>query len=367
MREGRVLGAEALLRWQHPERGLLLPGVFLPAIEGSDLDAHLGRWVIRSALLQLDAWQKQDLALVVSVNISGRHLLTPDFVADLAALLAEFPDVLPQHLELEILETAALEDMARAAEVFAACRELGVTFALDDFGTGYSSLTYFRRLPADTLKIDQSFVRDMLEDPDDLAIVEGVIGLTHAFHRKVIAEGVETAEHGMMLLQLGCDLAQGFGIARPMPADMLPDWISTFSPHELWCSIAAFKWSRGDLPMLVAESDHQRWLRSLDEAFENPGHAPASLMLDHSRCRFGRWYYGEARQRYSKFESFRSIEATHSHMHELGQQLLLLKDDNPDPALIKHCRDELEEVSQRLSEAIQLLQAEVLMDGLQSN
>lgn len=364
MREGRVFGAEALIRWQHPERGLLLPAVFLPAIEGSDLDAHLGKWVIRTALAQMEAWQAKGHDLAVSVNISGSHLLLPGFVNDLAGLLAAFPSVPPQNLELEILETAALEDMIRAAEVFAACRELGVTFALDDFGTGYSSLTYFRRLPADMLKIDQSFVRDMLEDPDDLAIVEGVIGLTHAFHRKVIAEGVETPEHGMMLLQLGCDLAQGFGIARPMPAEQLPAWARSFAPDELWNSVAGFKWSRDDLPLLVAEHDHQRWMRSLEEALEDSGRAAASLTLGHSECRFGRWYYGEAKQRYGKFDSFQEIEAIHSHLHELGHQLMHLKEENPDPELIRHCREELAEVSQRLSDTLQLLQAEVLMDGM---
>jgi hypothetical protein len=153
-----------------------------------------------------------------------------------------------------VLETAALEDIATTAALFAECRKLGVSFALDDFGTGYSSLTYFRRLPADLLKIDQSFVRDMLDNPDDLAIVEGVIGLTQAFRRAVIAEGVETVEHGLVLLLLGCDMAQGFGIARPMPPEDLPAWIRNFLPDELWNLAAAFNWSRDDLPLLIAGS-----------------------------------------------------------------------------------------------------------------
>jgi EAL domain-containing protein (putative c-di-GMP-specific phosphodiesterase class I) len=152
----------------------------------------------------------------------------PGFAQRLGELLAAHPRVPPGRLELEILETAVLEDIGLVAQLFAECRKLGVSFALDDFGTGYSSLTYFRRLPADVLKIDQSFVRDMLEDPEDLAIVEGVIGLTQAFKRKVIAEGVETVEHGLALLLLGCDHAQGYGIARPMPAESLPAWIQNF-------------------------------------------------------------------------------------------------------------------------------------------
>lgn len=256
--------------------------------------------------------------------------------------------------------------MAQAAEIFAACRALGVSFALDDFGTGYSSLTYFRRLPADMLKIDQSFVRDMLDDPDDLAIVEGIIGLTHAFQRRVIAEGVETPEHGMLLLQLGCDLAQGFGIARPMPAVDFPEWAARFVPDELWSSIASFKWAREDLPMLVAEGDHQRWLRSIDEYLLDPLAVPAALVMDHGQCRFGRWYYGSARQRYGGFESYRELESVHVRLHERGSQLIEMVRHGAAPELIDACRSELAEISVKMSDCIQLLQAEVLINGMNS-
>jgi EAL domain-containing protein (putative c-di-GMP-specific phosphodiesterase class I) len=141
----------------------------------------------------------------------------------------------PAHcLELEVLETSALEDIAQVSQVIAACAQMGVMFALDDFGTGYSSLTYLKRLHVTLLKIDQSFVRDMLEDPDDLAILQGVIGLAAAFKRQVIAEGVETVAHGSLLLQLGCELAQGYGIARPMPADQLPAWAAAWQADPAW-------------------------------------------------------------------------------------------------------------------------------------
>jgi EAL domain-containing protein (putative c-di-GMP-specific phosphodiesterase class I) len=132
-------------------------------------------------------------------------------------------------LELEILETSAMQDIAEASRTMQQCRALGVRFALDDFGTGYSSLTYLKHLPAEMIKIDQSFVRDMLGDVDDLAIVRGVIGLAAAFGREVIAEGVETDAHCAQLLALGCDLAQGYGIARPMPAADLPQWVTQWT------------------------------------------------------------------------------------------------------------------------------------------
>jgi EAL domain-containing protein (putative c-di-GMP-specific phosphodiesterase class I) len=234
MRTGTVVGAEALIRWQHPERGLLAPGLFLPLIEGHPVCIALGEWVISTALAQMAQWRGQGLRLPVSVNISAMQLQAGDFVARLAELMAQFPQVPAQDLELEVLETSALEDIAQVSGVMAACQTLGVTFALDDFGTGYSSLTYLRRLPAELLKIDQSFVRDMLEDDADLAIVKGVIGLAAAFHRRVIAEGVETALHGERLLRLGCELAQGYGISRPLPARALPLWLDSWMPDPAW-------------------------------------------------------------------------------------------------------------------------------------
>lgn len=234
MRTGAIIGAEALVRWQHPEQGLLAPGLFLPVIEDHPLSIELGDWVIDEALTQIERWQAQGLLMPVSVNVGALQLQRSDFVARLAQQLAEHPQVPATFLELEIVETSALQDITEVAELMRACSALGVHFAVDDFGTGYSSLTYLKRLPAELLKIDQTFVRDMLDDPDDLAIVKGVIGLADAFHRRVIAEGVETIAHGELLIPLGCELAQGYGIARPMPAAELPHWASHWKPDPAW-------------------------------------------------------------------------------------------------------------------------------------
>ena len=234
MRTGEVKGVEALIRWQHPDRGLVPPLEFLPVIEGQAISLELGEWVIGTALSQISQWGSMGVNLPISVNISAYQLQQDDFATRLAALLAAHPDVSPRSLELEILETSALHDISQVTATMNACHELGVRFALDDFGTGYSSLSHLRRLPAYLIKIDQTFVRDMLEDTDDLAIVEGVVGLAKAFQREVIAEGVETIAHGEALLQLGCELAQGYGIARPMPADDLPEWVSSWKADESW-------------------------------------------------------------------------------------------------------------------------------------
>jgi diguanylate cyclase (GGDEF)-like protein len=234
MRSGAVVGVEALLRWQHPERGLLPPSLFLPMIEGHPLNEELGVWVINSALAQMQAWRDQGMRMPVSVNLAPNQLQDDRFPLVLADLLSGYPKIAPCDLELEILETSALRDIEAISRVMQACSKFGVQFSIDDFGTGYSSLTYLKRLPAKLLKVDQSFVRDMLCDQEDMAIVRGVIGLAEAFQRKVIAEGVETIEHAEKLLQMGCELAQGYGISRPMPASELVAWVDTWCAQPRW-------------------------------------------------------------------------------------------------------------------------------------
>ena len=229
MRTGQVLGAEALIRWQHPEKGLLLPLHFLPVVEEHALAIDIGEWVTDTALSQIESWQAQGLHLPVSINVGARQLQQADFVLRLRALLARHPDVNPADLTLEILENSVLKDLPYASKVIEDCHQMGVAFALDDFGTGYSSLTYLKRLEVALLKIDQSFVCDMLINPDYLAIFKGIIGLADAFKREVIAEGVETAAQGALLLELGCDLAQGYCLARPMPAQDLPAWVTQWN------------------------------------------------------------------------------------------------------------------------------------------
>ena len=239
MRRGRIIGMEALLRWEHPQRGIVAPLEFLPIVEHSDVIIDIGEWVLREALRQLQQWRHTDPAWVVSVNIAARHFQRADFVERITAILSEYPDVPPHMLELEILESSALSDINHVRAIMQDCQALGIGFALDDFGTGYSSMSYLKRLPADILKIDQSFVRNMLEDRDDLHLVSAVIGLARSFGRAVIAEGVETVAHGAMLMRLGCDLVQGYGIARPMPADEVLEWVAAFGARApLWQAAA---------------------------------------------------------------------------------------------------------------------------------
>ncbi len=234
MSSGQVVGAEALIRWQHPERGLLGPSEFLKIIEEHSIRLQVGEWVIDTALEQISKWNDLNLNIPVSVNVGAYQLQDHNFFSKLMTSLSKYSNIRPGQLELEILETSALEDMTQVSELIKECQNVGVDFALDDFGTGYSSLTYLKRLPVGSIKIDQSFVRDMLTDTDDLAIVRGVIGLADVFKRQVIAEGVETLAHGNTLQSLGCNIAQGYGIARPMHASDLPFWIKHWKENKAW-------------------------------------------------------------------------------------------------------------------------------------
>jgi diguanylate cyclase (GGDEF)-like protein/PAS domain S-box-containing protein len=223
---GATVGMEALIRWNHPDKGLIPPGQFLPTVENSHLEVPLGQWVVKEAIHQLNVWRAAGLDLAVSINISPQHLMDPGFLAFLESYLHSHQDLAPGLITLEVLESTALEDTQRAGNLLNRCRAMGLKVALDDFGTGFSSLSYLRTLPVDLIKIDQSFVRSMLENQEDRAIVESVIFLAKRFAHPVLAEGTETPAHLEELRKMGCNGAQGYGIARPMPATEVLDWVA---------------------------------------------------------------------------------------------------------------------------------------------
>ncbi len=323
MRTGELIGAEALIRWQHPRRGLLSPAAFLPVIEDQPLAIDLGEWVIDSVLTQIETWRATGLSIPVSVNVGALQLQHPDFVSRLRTLLARHPGVSAGELELEILETSALEDFAGVSQVMATCRELGIVFALDDFGTGYASLTYLKQLPVAVLKIDQSFVHDMLDDPDDLAILEGVLGLATAFRRQTIAEGVETLAHGEMLLRLGCEWAQGYAIARPMLAPDFRRWVGTWDSPPAWKALKPV--SRDRLPMLFATVEHRAWVSAMDKYLAGKCDSPPDR--DAHQCRFGHWLDHGGRASLLGEDADHPVDALHREIHRLAAELMALKQD----------------------------------------
>ncbi len=317
MRSGDVIGVEALIRWQHPESGLLSPAEFLPIIEGNqELVITVGEWVIEQALTQIERWRGEGIDLPISVNVDALHLQVPDFVDRIRRLLAQHPRVLPGDLELEVLESSALNDISRVSGIINACREIGISFALDDFGTGYSSLTYLKQLPANLLKIDQSFVRDMLEDMEDLSILEGVLGLANAFRCETIAEGVESVEQGEMLLMMGCELAQGYVIAKPMSPASVPGWLANWTLPQSWRGRNPI--SRDELPLLFAIVEHRTWYNRVKDSLSQIGKRSE---VRHS-CQFGRWI---AKIDYSRYEDqldLRQLRSLHDEVHRIADELL---------------------------------------------
>ena len=221
----RLLGVEALVRWQHPQRGLVAPGSFIGLAEASGLIEPLGQWILRCACRQIADWSQNSATaqLQIAVNVSAHQLHNPKFVEQVLGILQE-TGANPNRLELELTESQLVEDMEGAIGKMQTLKGVGVHLSLDDFGTGYSSLNHLKRLPLDQLKIDQSFVRDLLIDANDLSIVKAIVGMGHSLNLAVLAEGVETQEQRNMLEQLGCVLYQGYWFGRPMPIEQLMDW-----------------------------------------------------------------------------------------------------------------------------------------------
>jgi EAL domain-containing protein (putative c-di-GMP-specific phosphodiesterase class I) len=320
MHTGQVVGAEALIRWQHPERGLLSPGAFLPLVDGRPIEIDIGEWVLDTALNEVETWQAQGLEIPVSINISAGQLQRADFPSVLRQKLLARPSLRPSMIELEILESSALEDIEQVTQVMLACRELGVRFALDDFGTGYSSLTYFKRLPTDVIKIDQSFISDILDNPDELAVLEGIIDLTGTFGRTVIAEGVEVTAQGELLLILGCELAQGYGIAQPMPAEDLPNWTATWKPDQAWTRPSIRSHAANALvPLLYGIVNVRSWVRQLESSLASE--LPAQVPPGAHHCRFGTWLDSQVSNGWNRYPEFKALMDIHNKLHDLGEAL----------------------------------------------
>jgi diguanylate cyclase (GGDEF)-like protein/PAS domain S-box-containing protein len=222
---GTVVGVEALVRWDRRDLGLLPPSEWLGLIEDHELIGRVGAWAMEAALAQAARWHGAGYPVPVHVNVSALELRDPQFVERVRQALARQPQVAADRLRLEVVEAATMQDVTTVSQVMEAVAAMGVQFALDDFGTGYSSLTYLRRLPARSLKVDRTFVGQMLDKPEDRAIVQGVLGLAQAFDRQAIAEGVETHAHARALLKMGCSLGQGYGIAPPMPVGEMDEWL----------------------------------------------------------------------------------------------------------------------------------------------
>ncbi|UBU61497.1 EAL domain-containing protein [Acidithiobacillus ferrooxidans] len=320
---GNIMGVEALIRLQHPEQGLLPPAAFFSALDHPHLARPIGRFVLETALRQGAAWRREGLVLRISVNISARHLLDARFLDDLREILANHPDIPQNQLEIEVTESAPLIDMAGAQVLLGACHRMGVRVALDDFGTGNASLTYLQQLHPQSIKIDQSFVRDMINDPKDLAIVAAVITASRMLGLDVIAEGVETAEHAALLTQMGCSYLQGYYFSKPLPPEAIHAWSTRFRPILQVGDVSTFM---AILPPILEGHTLrvQMFLRALRH--ENP--FPAHILEEDAEdyCHLGRWLRGEGARIFGQALDFDGLLTRHERMHQFARAAKSLLD-----------------------------------------
>jgi diguanylate cyclase (GGDEF)-like protein len=232
--DGSLMGAEALIRWRHPERGLISPGLFMPVVNSSAISERIAGWVLQSACEQARKWELAGRGVRVGINLSPSQLRSGDLARSVSDVLDK-TGLTPSLLELEVTEDIILQDEERVLELFERIQKLGVRLVFDDFGTGYASLSYLKKFPLDGLKIDRSFVMDLLSDLDDTAIVSSTIGLSRQLGLSVIAEGIESRAIADVLLRMGCEEGQGYFFGRPMPA---PDFEARFvTAHEIAAAI----------------------------------------------------------------------------------------------------------------------------------
>lgn len=340
MRTGDIVGMEALIRWNHPEEGVIPPLDFLPYIEQDELSIRVGDWVLERVLTQLDNWQEQGHDWSVSVNITAKHFHLSSFTSRLKSVLRRFPHIKPEKLEIEILESVVLGDLQHVQKVIEECKALGVRFALDDFGTGYSSLSYLKRLAVNVIKIDQSFVRNILNDKGDLALVQAISSLAVTFGHEVIGEGVETIEQGVLLMRLGCDVAQGFGVSGPMPSGEVAHWAKQFVLDPKWRAWSNSDWDLNAFPLLVAQYDIKEWVNKVAKQIEKGVLPLERAQFTHeSQCRFGAWYQSDGFQRFGDLQVFRDIDPIHREFHRVGNEIVHLYVDGQTGLAQKKCPD----------------------------
>jgi EAL domain-containing protein (putative c-di-GMP-specific phosphodiesterase class I) len=245
-----VAGMEALLRLDDLGEELIEPASFMHVLDDPQLARPIGRYVLNEAMRCCQSWIRMGVSLPVSVNISTRHLLHPSFFADIDAALDAYPEVMDVGFGIEVTETGPAMEHARAKVVIEECRRRGIRVGLDDFGTGSASLSHIQHLDIEHIKLDQSFVRDILSNERNMAIAAGVITTARMLAKMVVAEGVETSAQGDLLASLGCHQLQGFSISRPMRATCVPDWVSGWMPPGSWGDLASER-----LALLASQSD----------------------------------------------------------------------------------------------------------------
>jgi diguanylate cyclase (GGDEF)-like protein len=317
-------GIEVLVRWNHPRKGLLTPGAFIQEVENSpSLIRKLGLSILERSLAQAALWREMGLDVPVAVNIGARHFLDPHFTEDVSRILLAHSNVPPSSLQIEITESATLSDFKTVQSILTHLRSIGVEVALDDFGTGHASLSYLQKIPADTIKMDLQFVRDILVDPKDLAIVAGTLTTARLLKLKTVAEGVETPQHAVVLMKLGCRAGQGYGIAPPMPAKDVVGWLRDFSPDPLMSEWSDRPWSRRNIQNLAIYMEHHRRSEELYYRIrrEAGGSVPGEKSPREPECPLSLWVKGKGSQLFEGSPLFLELVDLHHAAHGLARNM----------------------------------------------
>ncbi len=346
MTSGKIEGMEALLRWNHPDRGQMKSEEFIGVLEGCDLIIDVERWVLEEILSHIPIWAKQNICPRVRMNVSSRHLLSGSFIEDLRSAFSHHPDIRPQSLELDVSETRSFQEIRKVKEVFDECRRFGVAITISHIGTDHGSLSYIQTLGIDRVSIDQKFVRKLPKSPQDMAIVASLVTSAQLLLIDVIGEGIETEEEGHLLLKWGCRIGQGFAIAHPMSAENIPEWHRQYQPFESWTKWNKVPWEPKDYPLLMAKEAARVFYENFISGIGIPGETRVEW-IDSHRCLQGRWIDGNGALRYGDTKEFREYKEAHESLHEHIRQAISARDREDHPAF-EALKSAIREINQDL-------------------
>lgn len=318
-----IIELEALIRWRKSD-GLIPPYQFLPYLDGQSLGLRLGYWVIEEAIKCIAHCKHEGVTCSISVNVDGFQFQQPDFVEQVQEIFSRYPEVQPSQMTMELLESSALDDINSVTSIINQLRELGLRFAIDDFGAGYASLNYLKRLPVDELKIDQSFIKDIFEEPQGMVILESVVAMAKAFDMQVVAEGVETKEHIDLLLKLGLEVLQGYAISYPMEASKLMEWVEQHQDSKSWDRVDSL--NRSGVMKTIALFELKKWMANARNCINGEETCEHLAFKSPVTCGFGSWLYADGRDLLN-YKLFSKIESYHDELHDLVETAIALKAD----------------------------------------
>jgi len=346
MTSGKIEGLEALLRWDHPDRGRLKSEEFIGVLEGCDLVVEIERWVLEEILSHIPLWAGQNICPRVRMNVGSRHLLSGTFVEDLRSAFSRHPDIHPQSLELDVSETKSFQEINKVKDVFDECRRFGVGITISHIGTDHGSLSYIQTLGIDRVSIDQRFVRKLPKSPQDMAIVASLVTSAQLLLIDVIGEGIETEEEGLLLLKWGCRIGQGFAIAHPMAPEKIPEWHKQYRPFESWAKWNKVPWEPKDYPLLMAKEAARVFYENFNSGIGTPGETRVEWTDSH-RCLQGRWIDGNGTLRYGNTPEFQEYKDAHESLHAHIREAISAR-DREDHTSFETLKNSIREINQEL-------------------